>query len=193
MWPSFLIPVTVYFISVKHVLCNHLPYVTIFHCSLGKSHKTCLTILVWSLETSIVKWVCGELFWPVSQQVEINLIFTDNVVYYVYLAMSKSPKQLPYCLKRAETSIVLIIFNSVLYEKFKDSTNAVTVFFHPLYMNQVPEQLLFGQWSYITIHYTSQSHLTFQTELAQDKKVSDMQHQNLGQKPVKVRSSVPIV
>jgi hypothetical protein len=27
----------------------------------------------------------------------------------------------------------------------------------------------------------------------QDKKVSDMQHQNLGQKPVKVRSSVPIV
>jgi len=61
------------------------------------------------------------------------------------LQCQKSPKQLPYCLKRAETSIVLIILNGVLYEKFENSTNAVTVFFHPLYMNQVPEQLLFGQ------------------------------------------------
>ena len=32
-------------------------------------------------------------------------------VYYVYPAISKSPKQLPNCLKRAEISVVLIVFN----------------------------------------------------------------------------------
>jgi hypothetical protein len=33
-----------------------------------------------------------------------------TVVYCVYPAMLKSPKQLPNCLKRAETSLVLIVF-----------------------------------------------------------------------------------
>ena len=32
-------------------------------------------------------------------------------VYCVYPAISKSPKQLPNCLKRAEISVVLIVFN----------------------------------------------------------------------------------
>jgi hypothetical protein len=35
-------------------------------------------------------------------------------VYCVYPAMPKSPKQLPNCLKIAETSVVLIVFNGVL-------------------------------------------------------------------------------
>ena len=35
-------------------------------------------------------------------------------VYCVYPAISKSPKQLPNCLKRAEISVVLIVFNGVL-------------------------------------------------------------------------------
>jgi hypothetical protein len=36
-------------------------------------------------------------------------------IYCVYPAMSKSQKQVPNCLKRAEMSIVLIVFNGVLY------------------------------------------------------------------------------
>jgi hypothetical protein len=30
--------------------------------------------------------------------------------------MLKNPKQLPYCLKRAETSVVLVDFDDVLFE-----------------------------------------------------------------------------
>jgi hypothetical protein len=36
--------------TVKPVLNDHLPYVTIFHCSLGKSHKTGLIVLLWQNE-----------------------------------------------------------------------------------------------------------------------------------------------
>jgi hypothetical protein len=32
-------------LSTKPVLSDHLSYVTIFHCSLGRSHKTGLTVL----------------------------------------------------------------------------------------------------------------------------------------------------
>jgi hypothetical protein len=41
-----------------------------------------------------------------------NLIFYDNVHILCYSAISKSPKQLPNCLKRAESSAVLIVFSS---------------------------------------------------------------------------------
>ena len=41
----FLFPFTVHFISIKPVLSNHLSYVNIFHCSLGRSHKTGLTVI----------------------------------------------------------------------------------------------------------------------------------------------------
>ena len=44
MWPSFLFPFTVHFISINPVLSNHLSYVTIFYCSLGRSHQTDLTV-----------------------------------------------------------------------------------------------------------------------------------------------------
>ena len=52
--------------------------------------------------------------------------------------MSKSPKQVPNCLKIAETNVVIIVFNCVLYEVF---AYTVTVSYCPLYMNQVPEKL----------------------------------------------------
>jgi len=59
-------------------------------------------------------------------------------VYCVYPAMLKSRKQLPNCLKRAETIIVLIVFNGVLCE--------VCFRFLPLLnMNQVPAELCIGQ------------------------------------------------
>jgi hypothetical protein len=39
----------VHFISFKPVLSDHLSYVTIFHCSLGRSHKTDVTVFRWSI------------------------------------------------------------------------------------------------------------------------------------------------
>jgi hypothetical protein len=54
--------------------------------------------------------------------------------------MSKSPKQLPNCLKRAKTSVILIVVDGVLCE---GSTYTVTVSY--LNMNQVPENIYLGK------------------------------------------------
>ena len=43
-----------------------------------------------------------EFFLPVSQRVDMNYIFCDNTF---YRGMSKAPKKLSNCLKRAETSV----------------------------------------------------------------------------------------
>jgi hypothetical protein len=59
--------------------------------------------------------------------------------------MSKSPKQLPNRLKRAKTSVILIVVDGVLCE---GSTYTVTVSY--LNMNQVPENIYLGKWRYIT-------------------------------------------
>ena len=37
--------------SIKPVLSNHLSYVTIFHCSFGRSHKTALTVITFHLNS----------------------------------------------------------------------------------------------------------------------------------------------
>ena len=50
--------------------------------------------------------------------------------------MTKSPKQLPNCLKRAETSAVLIVFNAVLLLHLY-----YYCFLLSAYRNQVPEKL----------------------------------------------------
>jgi hypothetical protein len=42
--PLVLFSFTVHFISIKPVLNGHLSYVTIFHCYLGRSYKTGLTV-----------------------------------------------------------------------------------------------------------------------------------------------------
>ena len=52
--------------------------------------------------------------------------------------MSINAKQLPKCLKIAETSVVIIVFNSVLCE-IRAYTG--TVSYPSLYMNQVLEKL----------------------------------------------------
>jgi hypothetical protein len=62
---------------------------------------------------------------------------------YVYcLYPAKSQKQFQHCLKRAETIDILIAFNGSLYQA---NTYTVTVSYHLLYMNQVPEQLYLDQ------------------------------------------------
>ena len=45
----------------------------------------------------------------------INFIFIDNVRKLCLSCNIKNPKQLPNCLKIAETSVVLIVFNDILY------------------------------------------------------------------------------
>ena len=44
------------------------------------------------------------------------LYFPTMYVYCVYPTMSKIPKQLPNCVKRAETSVILMVFDGVLSE-----------------------------------------------------------------------------
>ena len=48
-------------------------------------------------------------------------------VYCVYSAISKSPTQVPNCLKIDETCVVIIVFNCVLYEV---RAYTVTVSYH---------------------------------------------------------------
>ena len=65
--------------------------------------------------------------------------------------MSKAPKKLSNCLKRAETSVVLIVFDCVLCEVRAYKHKCCCCFLPSLNMNQVPEYYIFDhQWS-ITI------------------------------------------
>jgi hypothetical protein len=66
-------------------------------------------------------------------------------MYYDYSAMSKSLKCMSNCLKIAETSVILMDFNGVLYH-----VHSYTYYFlPPLYMNEVPEKNI--SWS-VTIN-----------------------------------------
>jgi hypothetical protein len=56
----------------------------------------------------------GDLFWPVSQRVQINFVFTEIYVYCVYLAMPKNlNSNCNISLNRAETSVVLVVFRGI--------------------------------------------------------------------------------
>ena len=63
----------------------------------------------------VEKWVFCQLFWPVSQRLQIKFIFSHNALILCLSCNVKKSKQKPNYPKRAETSIVLIIFNGVLY------------------------------------------------------------------------------
>ena len=69
-----------------------------------------------------------NLFLAVSQRVQINFIIylTTMYIYCVYPVISKSPKQLTNCLKIAETSVILIVFNGVICDV---STHTVIISF----------------------------------------------------------------
>jgi hypothetical protein len=58
--------------------------------------------------------VSSELSLPISLRLQ-NAIFTDKIVVYcVFPAMSKRPRQLPSRTIRVETRVVLIVFDGVL-------------------------------------------------------------------------------
>ena len=57
-----------------------------------------------------------------------------------YIIVSIAPKKLSNCLKRAETSVVLIVFDCVLYEVRAYKNKCCYCFLPSLNMNQVPEK-----------------------------------------------------
>ena len=61
--------------------------------------------------------------------------------------MSKAPKKLSNCLKRAETSVVLIVYDGVLCEvrAYKLKHKCCYCFLPSLNMNQVPENYILVQ------------------------------------------------
>jgi hypothetical protein len=56
----------VHFISIKPVLNDHLSYLTIFHCSLGRSHKTGLTVYKKQHRTNkdLLYWCTRQILSP---------------------------------------------------------------------------------------------------------------------------------
>jgi hypothetical protein len=77
-------------------------------------------VILVNKKISSEEWNEGEknrqykLFLPVSQQVEMNYIFSDNVRMLYLSCYFKSPKKQSNCLKRAETSVVLIVFDKFI-------------------------------------------------------------------------------
>jgi len=71
----------------------------------------------------------------------LQILLQDKYNIGVYLSCNakQSPKQLPNCLKRSETIVVLIVFNGVLYDI---SAYAVTVFSVALHESGTRKALL---------------------------------------------------
>jgi hypothetical protein len=70
-------------------------------------------------------------------------MFSNNIgITSVYHAMSKSPKQLPNCLRGVETSIILIVCDGVLCEICPYNCYHFLLL---LNMNQIPEKAI--SWS----------------------------------------------
>ena len=57
-----------------------------------------------------------SLYYPFRSNWKLIRYFPTIYVYCIYRVISKAPKQLSNCLKRAETSVVLIVFYCVLCE-----------------------------------------------------------------------------
>jgi hypothetical protein len=64
----------------------------------------------------------NNLYVPATKSVENEIIYFPTIyvhvqkMYCIYRGMSKAPKKLSNCLKRAETSVVHIVFDCVLCE-----------------------------------------------------------------------------
>ena len=63
-----------------------------------------------------IKFICMSFSRLFCSECKLIVYLTTMYVYCDYPAISKSPKQLPDCLKIAKTSVVLIVFNGVICE-----------------------------------------------------------------------------
>jgi hypothetical protein len=75
MWPYILFPFTLHFISIKPVI--NLSYVTIFYCSLGRSHKTGLTVYMVLIFSKIIVmfYFNHNAFW----RFRVTCMLTENL------------------------------------------------------------------------------------------------------------------
>ena len=74
---------------------------------------------------------------------KIIIYFPTIYVYCIYRGMSNAPKKLSNCLKRAETRVVLIVFDCVLSEVRAFKHKCCCCFLPSLNMNQVSEYYIF--------------------------------------------------
>ena len=93
-------------------------------------------------------------------------------VYCYYRVISKAPKKLSNCLKRAETSVDLIVFDCVLFEVRAYKHKCCYCFFPSLNMNQVYQKTIL-YWSIIKYSKKYSVNATAQIEQVQDKKNSN--------------------
>lgn len=98
-----------------------------------------LHLFVWAY-----KRVIGELFLPVSKQMQVNSIYTDTIRILWYHAMSKIPNQL------SDNSRNKCRSNRY---QFSVKSALILLLWPSLYMNQETEKLYFVQLPYITKSY----------------------------------------
>ena len=86
-------------------------------CLVLESALSKLTLFIRALEKKIKKIVHSTSFsGKFRGECKLILYLPTLYLYCVYPTMSKCSKQLPSCMKIAETSVVLIVFNEVLCE-----------------------------------------------------------------------------
>lgn len=103
----------------------------------------------------------GELFCPALPWVQMHFIFSDNGHILYLFCNVKNKKNLQYFLKRAEKSVILIVFDDDLSEVH---TYTVAVSYHQSTWKTI-------SWS-VTVYnksISSQYNLTAQIEPIQDK------------------------
>ena len=90
---------------------HHMVKITLF-CS---EFKLILYLLTMYIYCVYIYWQCTYIVFIFTDNVQILCLYLLTMyIYCVYLLMLKSLKQLPNCLERAESIVVLIVFNGVL-------------------------------------------------------------------------------
>jgi hypothetical protein len=90
---------------------HHMVKITLF-CS---EFKLILYLLTMYIYCVYIYWQCTAIVFIFTDNVQILCLYLLTMyIYCVYLVMLKSLKQLPNCLERAESIVVLIVFNGVL-------------------------------------------------------------------------------
>ena len=123
MWPKFKFPFTVHFILIKPVLSDHLSYVTLFHCSLGRSLKVVpyTSGKIWSARLIFLFFLAVCL--NISILINIKILtnsnqhtqsykFTSHIV--AFLSVVLSTEMLEICIQTSYDQNIQMILKSYL-------------------------------------------------------------------------------